>query len=234
MSSVSIHNLSVSYPAKKKQTEALHNFSLQLTEKEIYSIIGPSGSGKSTLLYVLAGIITQYKGEVLVGGEKPNPRKHSIGLVPQNYGLLPWKRVKENILLPETLGKGCASPEDFQNILKQLELEELLQRYPHELSGGQQQRVALARSFLQKPDLLLMDEPFSALDSLTAERSRKLFIDVWKKHPVTTLFVTHNLEEAVNIGNYVILLRPAPGEVACILKAPSLEEVRKQVNDLWK
>lgn len=231
MSRVDIHNLCVSYRGKDKHTEALHNLSLQLAEGEIYSVIGPSGCGKSTLLYILAGIITQYTGEVFIDGESPNPRKHSIGLVPQNYGLLPWKRVRENIYLPKRLKKSNQT--DNPEILKELELSELLERYPHELSGGQQQRVALARSFLQKPDLLLMDEPFSALDALTAERGRKLFLDIWAKNPVTTLFVTHNLEEAVNIGNRVLLLSASPGQLIRMLEKPTIEEVRQHINKLW-
>lgn len=237
MSRISIQNLGVVFSGKDGATEALKDFSLQLTDGEIYSVIGPSGSGKSTLLYVLAGIRTTYTGEVLINGERPDPKRQSIGLVPQNYGLLPWKRVKENIFLPERIKCGVDTErnEDYiQEIIETLDLSELLHRYPHELSGGQQQRVALARSFIQKPDLLLMDEPFSALDALTAERSRQLIFDVWKKHPVTTLFITHNIDEAVTIGNRVVLLSPSPGRVTHILTSPTTEEVRHLIADQWR
>lgn len=233
MSTVSIQHLSVTYSGKNGTVKALQDFSLQLAENDIYAVVGPSGSGKSTLLHVLAGIRTGYSGEILINGKHPDPKQQSIGLVPQNYGLLPWKRVKENIFLPEKLHKSISDEAHVKEIINALDLNALLQRYPHELSGGQQQRVALARSFIQKPDLLLMDEPFSALDALTAERSRKLFTDVWKKHPVTTLFITHSIDEAVSIGHRVVLLSPSPGRVTHILNAPTANEVRNLINDQW-
>lgn len=253
MSTINIEHLGVVFSGKNGTTEALKDFSLQLADGDIYSVIGPSGSGKSTLLYVLAGIRTNYTGEVLINGERPDPKHQSIGLVPQNYGLLPWKRVKENIFLPQRIkhrqrqraaaispcGKTAFNDTYGENetyaqeIINILDLGDLLERYPHELSGGQQQRVALARSFIQKPDLLLMDEPFSALDALTAERSRKLFFDVWRQHPVTTLFITHNIDEAVSIGNRVVLLSPSPGRVTHILDAPTADEVRNLIADQW-
>lgn len=245
MSTISIQHLGVVFSGKNGTTEALKDFSLQLADGEIYSVIGPSGSGKSTLLYILAGIRTNYTGEVLINGEHPNPKQQSIGLIPQNYGLLPWKRIKENIFLPELIkqqqraaasfpcGKAPFNDTHAREIINTLDLGELLERYPHELSGGQQQRVALARSFIQKPDLLLMDEPFSALDALTAERSRKLFFDVWQQHPVTTLFITHNIDEAVSIGHRVVLLSPSPGRVTHILEAPTANEVRNLIASQW-
>ena len=233
MSTISIQNLHVTFSGKNGRTEALKDFSLELAGGDIYSVIGPSGSGKSTLLYVLAGIRTNYTGQVLINGKRPDPKHQSIGLVPQNYGLLPWKRVKENIFLPQKLGKDILNEAQAQEIIHTLDLGELLERFPHELSGGQQQRVALARSFIQKPDLLLMDEPFSALDALTAERSRKLFFDVWTKKPVTTLFITHNIDEAVSIGKRIILLSPSPGHVSHILDAPTAGEVRNLIANQW-
>lgn len=233
MSTIDIDHLSVIFTGKNGVTEALKDFSLHLTDREIYSVIGPSGSGKSTLLYVLAGIRTHYVGQVLIDGRRPDPHQQSIGLVPQNYGLLPWKRVKDNIFLPEALKKNSHDEAHAQEIIHSLDLDELLDRYPHELSGGQQQRVALARSFIQKPDLLLMDEPFSALDTLTAERSRKLFFDVWKKNPVTTLFITHNIDEAVEIGHHVVLLSPPPGHVIHILNTSTADEIRNLIADQW-
>jgi len=244
VSTVRIYKLEVTFSGKNTKTEALKDFSLELAEGEIYSVIGPSGSGKSTLLYILSGIRTNYTGEVLIDGKRPDPKHQSIGLVPQNYGLLPWKRVKENIFLPERIKRQRAAaifpcrktPADeihAKEIIDSLDLNELLDRYPHELSGGQQQRVALARSFIQKPDLLLMDEPFSALDALTAERSRKLFFDVWRQHPVTTLCITHNIDEAVSIGKRVVLLSPSPGRVTHILDTPTADEVRNLIADQW-
>lgn len=233
MSTISIDHLSVVFSGKNGVTEALKDFSLQLADREIYSVIGPSGSGKSTLLYVLAGINTNYSGQIRIDDRYPDPHCQSIGLVPQNYGLLPWKRVKDNIFLPEALKKNKRDEAHAQEIIHTLDLEELLNRYPHELSGGQQQRVALARSFIQKPDLLLMDEPFSALDALTAERCRKLFFDVWKKNPVTTILITHSIDEAVDIGHRVVLLSSSPGRVIHILNAPTVAQIRHLIADQW-
>lgn len=233
MSTISIQQLCVTFSGKNGRTEALKDFSLELADGDIYTIIGPSGSGKSTLLYVLSGVQTNYTGKVLINGEQPNPKNQSIGLVPQHYGLLPWKRVKANIFLPERIKQTTSNTAYAQEIINTLDLSELLERFPHELSGGQQQRVALARSFIQKPELLLMDEPFSALDALTAERSRKLFLDVWKQHPVTTLFITHNIDEAVNMGKKIILLSPSPGRITHILDTSTANEVRNLIANQW-
>lgn len=223
MSTVRIKNLSVTFTSKKEKVEALHHFSLEMSDGDIYSVIGPSGCGKSTLLHVLGGIIKEYDGEVWIDGKSPNPKTQSIGLIPQNYGLLPWKRIKDNILLAAKIKKSAHNDIDNEDIINALDLQETLQRYPHELSGGQCQRVALARSFIQKPDLLLMDEPFSALDALTAEKCRSLFLDVWKKHKVTTLFITHNIEEAVRMGKYIVLLSKPPGHVIRVIENPLIK-----------
>ena len=223
MDSVRIKHLSVNYVSGRGNVEALHDLSLDLSEGGIYAVIGPSGCGKSTLLHVLGGITTDYQGEVSINGQKPNPKKQSIGLIPQNYGLLPWKRVKDNIYLSSRIKR---LPEDTgynEEIIRTLELTDLLERYPNELSGGQRQRVAIARSFIQKPELLLMDEPFSALDTLTAEKCRNLFIEIWKRHKVTTLFITHNLEEAVQIGKHIIILGKAPGSLVETVENPLMQ-----------
>lgn len=223
MSLVRIDNLSVNYTSKTGAVEALHNLTLNLSEGEIYAVIGPSGCGKSTLLHVLGGILTNYSGEVWINGQKPNPKEQSIGLIPQNYGLLPWKRVKDNIYLSARMKHLSEDATYNEEIIRTLELTELLDRYPNELSGGQRQRVALARSFIQKSDLLLMDEPFSALDMLTAEKCRNLFLELWKRNKITTLFITHNIEEAVQMGKHIIILSKAPGHLIQIFSNPIMQ-----------
>lgn len=224
MSTIDIQHLSVSYSSKRGNTEAIHDLSLHLPDGGIYSVIGPSGCGKSTLLHVLGGIIRNYQGTVAIDGKSPDPKLHSIGLVPQNYGLLPWKKVKDNIYLACKIRKQTAEADYDREIINTLDLQELLHRYPHELSGGQQQRVALARSFIQRPDLLLMDEPFSALDTLTAETSRRLFLDSWKRHKVTTLFVTHNIDEAVRMGKQIILLTKGNKNSTRLIENPLMRQ----------
>lgn len=179
--------------------------------REIVTITGPSGSGKSTLLHCLSGIVTPTSGHLLLDDLPISPRTHQIALVPQQYGLFPWKRVASNIFLPAALGKRSVSPELQQEILKTLGLLDLLDRYPQQLSGGQRQRVALARAFIMQPDLLLLDEAFSALDVATAERSRQLFLELWARYPVPTLCVTHSPEEATTLAQRTLLLGGTPG-----------------------
>lgn len=207
------------------QSQVLEDFSLELDDGEIYALIGPSGCGKSTLLKALCGILPRRAGEIeyngrAVGGEA----SLSIGYVPQNYGLLDWKTVRDNILLPLRVGPAAqrlahrAGADDFSDIIDELGLAELLKRYPRALSGGQKQRVALARAFLGRPDILLMDEPFSALDAFTAEASQALFLEIWRKRRVTTLFITHNMAEAAALGTRILLMDPRTRRVAADLK----------------
>lgn len=207
---LSIENLEVRYG----KTEALSNFSLTINSGEIYSLIGPSGCGKSTLLKALCGIISGYKGQITFNNKPFSPKEISIGYVPQQYGLLEWKTVWDNIYLPFKLDKHKVFNEtEVNDIIRSLEIEELLHRYPSQLSGGQKQRVALARAFVSRPDILLMDEPFSSLDTFTSEASQRLFLRLWERYRVTTLFITHNIHEAVAIGKHIVVMSKAPGQI---------------------
>jgi len=199
---ISIKQLSTGY----NSINVLQNLSLTLEEGEIYSLIGPSGCGKSTLLKVLSGIKKDYTGIIEYNGKPISKEPISIGYVPQNYGLLEWKTVKENIFLPLKLNKSKTNEDERDDILQSLEITDLLHKYPKELSGGQKQRVALARAFIIRPTLLLMDEPFSALDAFTSAASQDLFLRIWSKYKVTTLFITHNIPEAVAIGKHILLM----------------------------
>ncbi|MFV0390659.1 MAG: ABC transporter ATP-binding protein [Paludibacteraceae bacterium] len=201
----------------------LDNISFELNEGEILTVVGPSGSGKSTLLNIVGGIISHHTGEIRFRNE---PVKHLVrGYIPQNLGLLPWKKVKENIFLADKINKQIeiSSDEAFE-IITELGINEFLERYPSELSGGQQQRVALARLFVSRPEILLMDEPFSALDTFTAEISRSLFLELWKKRRTTTIFTTHNLLEAVKLGKHILVLSKLPGRVLRIIENPLFEK----------
>jgi len=207
---LSINNLSVRYGT----TEALNSFSLSMKAGEIYSLIGPSGCGKSTLLKVLCGIITSYEGTIDFNGKAFSSKEISIGYVPQQYGLLEWKTVKDNIFLPFRLNSGkTVRQQEAGEIIRSLEIEDLHNRYPSQLSGGQKQRVALARAFISQPDILLMDEPFSSLDTFTSEASQRLFLKLWQRYNVTTLFITHNIHEAVSIGEHIIVMSKSPGRI---------------------
>lgn len=212
---IEIQGLTVKFKRSSDEVSALKNFRLNISEGDIYTIIGPSGCGKSTLLNVLSGIQKDYEGSVLINGDRVSPGTQNIGMVFQNYGLLPWKNVYENATLGLKLkGKLSNEGKEYANyILEELGLAGLEKRYPKELSGGQQQRVAIARAFIIKPNLLLMDEPFSALDAITREEMQELFLKIWKEHRVTTLFITHSVDEALYLGKKIIVLTPSPGSV---------------------
>ncbi len=229
---ICIKDLSVGYEAVGGRYYALENIDFELGAGETCAIIGPSGCGKSTILKVLAGLITDFSGRVEINGESIKPSQQKIGFIPQNYGLLPWKNVYENICLGVRIKnkKANVDQKNLDFFLQQLGLAGLENRYPGELSGGQQQRVALARSFLLKPDLLLMDEPFSALDAITREDIQDIFLTVWKKYSVSTVLVTHYVEEAVYLGQKILILSGVPGRVSKVIDNPlfGMEDIRSQ------
>jgi len=203
-----IKQLEVEY---KNGQLALGQLDFSVPEHGIYTIIGPSGSGKSTLLRAIAGLLTSYKGQILFDEKSVHDKETLIGLVPQNYGLLPWKTVHDNIQIAmkitQTAGESRHEREtEIKQWLASMGISELADRYPLSLSGGQQQRVAIARAFAILPTILLLDEPFSALDAITREALQVLFLDNWLANPATTLFVTHDVEEAILLGQKIIVM----------------------------
>ena len=220
---IRVSELSAFYgTAEGGRVTALENIGLYVPRGGTCAIIGPSGCGKSTLLRILSGIASNYTGEVLLAGAPVDPKRQTIGFIPQNYGLLPWKTVADNIRLswrvrhPET-----PNPPDEETMLGRLGLgAELLNRFPRELSGGQQQRASLARAFLLRPDVLMMYEPFSALDAITREEMQEVFFSLWRAQAVTTVLVTHYIEEALYLGQTVVVLSAAPGRVRAVVENP--------------
>jgi NitT/TauT family transport system ATP-binding protein len=200
--------------------DILRKLRLTLDAGRIHALIGPSGCGKSTLLKVLAGVLKPGSGELLFKGVPLGQSRIRIGYVPQNYGLLPWKTVGQNVYLPLRVGPPKLRPPDAggAGIIRALGLAPLLGKYPRQISGGQQQRAALARALIMRPDLLLMDEHFSALDAFTAAASMALFLEIWEEYRVTTLFITHNMREAAEVGQSILLM--AEGRVAVRLDNP--------------
>jgi NitT/TauT family transport system ATP-binding protein len=217
---IEIQGLKVSYKTKNEKHLALNNINFSMSSNEIVAFIGPSGCGKSTLLYVLSGIINNYEGNVLINGEKLNPKKQKIGLILQNYGLLPWKNIYQNAILGLDSKSVKSDGKYIDYILEVLGLKKLLKRYPGEISGGQRQRAAIARSFILKPDLLLMDEPFSALDAMTREDMQGLFLKVWHENKVPSFFITHSIEEAIYIGKKIVILSKSPGSILRTIENP--------------
>lgn len=222
---LSLQNVSV----KVDKQPILQGLSFDLQEGTILAVVGPSGSGKSTLLNTIAGIIKHYEGTIRFNNKHVD--QHIRGYIPQNLGLLPWKKVKENIFLPGRINKNIEIEKDEAwGIIEELGLADLLHRYPSELSGGQQQRVALARLFVSRPDIVLMDEPFSALDTFSAEISRELFLKLWKRHRITSIFTTHNLSEAVKIGKQILIMSKLPGRVLRIVDNPLFEQGAEHID----
>ena len=216
---IKISNLSVCYKNENKHTKVIENANLKVKKGEICAIIGPSGGGKSTLLKVLAGIIVDYTGEVLIEGVAVNPKIHRIGLIPQNYGLIKWKTVEQNIFLAAKIkdGKGSIDMDFYEKLLKELKLKELVKRYPSQLSGGQMQRVSMARALLLKPNVLLMDESFSALDAMTRAEVQKMFLEVWEAHKVTTILVTHDIKEAIYLAKNIAVISSSLGKIVEVI-----------------
>lgn len=227
---IRVKDLSVEYNTDGNSFLALDKLNLSVDSDEICTVIGPSGCGKSTLLYVLSGIIKNFRGHATIDGEMVNPKTHRIGLVLQNYGLLPWKTVYENAVMAAKIKDKHKTPDlDYANyILNELKLSDFTERHPNELSGGQKQRLAIARAFIMKPGLMLMDEPFSALDEISRESIQELFLKTWKNNKVPTLFVTHSIEEAINIGKKIAVFSRSPGKVIEIIENPlfGLEDIR--------
>ena len=224
-----IKNLSVAYG----DLVALNKLNLQVADGEIYTIVGPSGCGKSTLLKAVAGLVPVRAGEILFNGDAVSPKVHTIGYIPQNYGLLPWKTVEQNIVLALKI-KGLPLIEAgklvVDEVLGRTHLLDHKKKFPSALSGGQQQRVAIARAFVLQPDVLLMDEPFSALDALTKEEMQQFFLDIWRGRSGSTLFITHDIEEAVFLGKKVVVM--LPGRDIRVLESPSASQgIKESVRD---
>lgn len=219
---IEVKHASIDYEMEDgKNNLALCDVNLTVPTGKVCAIIGPSGCGKSTLLKVVAGLQKPDFGHVWIDGRETDPRHLKIGFMPQNYGLLPWQTVEENVLLGARIRhfKGRDVELNKNILLRELGLSDLARRYPRELSGGQQQRVALARAFLIEPDILLMDEPFSALDAITREEMQDVFLDLWQTHHITTLLVTHYVEEALYLGQQIILMAPH-GKIAEVIDNP--------------
>lgn len=219
---IEIKDLSVTYQSAAASYTALAQINLTIPKGGTCAIIGPSGSGKSTLLKVLAGIITDFTGTAQIHGQAVSPARQKIGFIPQNYGLLPWKNVNENVALGAKIKDKKTKVEKhlLDTILCQLGIGGLGNRYPGELSGGQQQRVSLARAFLLNPNILLMDEPFSALDAITREEMQDVFLSVWQKQAISTILVTHYVEEAVYLGQKIVVLSAKPGRIKKVISNP--------------
>ena len=203
-----------------RRTQALAGLDLEIPTGEFVSIIGPSGCGKSTLLRLIGGLIETDRGRLTVAGQAPanGRRAKRFGWVPQSPALLPWRTVRENLTLLPRLnrgqGRGPVTDDEIDDLLQSVGLASFAQALPAELSGGMQQRVSLIRAFALRPPILLMDEPFAALDEITRADMRFLLLDLWRDTRATVVFVTHSIDEAVLLSDRVVVLTGRPGQVS--------------------
>lgn len=218
MSVLEIKNLTKTFPLDKSKITVLDDVSFNVGTDEFVCIVGPSGCGKSTLLRIVAGLEKHDAGDVLFHGESITAPMPKITMIFQLFGLLPWKTALENIEVPlEVLGlKKEDRAKEARKHLKMVGLEGFEDCYPHDLSGGMKQRVGIARALALHPEVLLMDEPFSSLDELTAKTLRSLVLDIWRAPSLPTntfVMVSHNVEEAVFMADRIIVMSPRPGRV---------------------
>ena len=213
---IALDQVHLSFADNARTLPVLEDVSLQVRAGASCAVIGPSGCGKTSLLFLLAGLLAPTAGTVRVAD------RSRTGVILQHYGLLPWKSVAANIGLGLRL-QGADREQiraRVNELLVEMDLAAFADHFPGQLSGGMQQRVALARALATGPQLLLMDEPLSALDALTRERLQHTILDVWQRHRVTMVLVTHSIEEAAYLGQTVVVLTDRPARVAAVVENP--------------
>ena len=217
---IKLDRVSRTFQTRTGDLEALRDIDLHIDEHQFVAVIGRSGCGKSTLLRLIAGLLTPTDGTITIGGTPVLQPRRDVALMHQRPALLPWRKVLGNVMLPvEILGwRRAAHRARAAELLDSVGLAGFHDRHPHELSGGMQQRVALCRALIQQPRILLMDEPFSALDALTREELATQLQAVHMAQSVTTVFVTHSIQEAVLLADRVLVLSPRPGRVRQVLE----------------
>ncbi len=221
MDHIEIRRVNYQYEANERAVTALRDVSFGVAEAEFICVVGRSGCGKTTLLNILAGFLSPTKGDVLIGGRAVSGRGLDRGVVFQDFAqLFPWRTAQRNVEFGLEM-KGVPREErakTAQRFLGLVNLESFAGAYPHELSGGMQQRAAIARALAYNPSVLLMDEPFAALDALTRDEMQRLLVDVWRETRKTIVYVTHNVAEAVYLADRIIVLTPHPGTVKAEVK----------------
>lgn len=226
---IRLNSIGFAYP---NLSALFDEFSLEILRGETWAILGPSGCGKTTLLYLLAGLRFRTSGTIEIDGERLTRPRPRTGLILQDYGLLPWSTVRENVQLGLQVRNfygedGKHAPVDFQpqnNVqywLERLGIDDAAEKYPSQISGGQRQRTAIARTLALEPDLLLMDEPFSSLDAITREDLQNLTLSLCAEKQLTLVAVTHAIEEAAVLGKRILLLDTAPNHTARIFDNPN-------------
>jgi NitT/TauT family transport system ATP-binding protein len=211
------------------EVEVLKEIDIHIKKGEFISIVGPSGCGKSTLFKMITGILTEYRGEILIEGEKNKDK--IISYQPQKDLLLPWKTLYENATIPLEIS-GIKKEKwgmIINPLIEEFGLKGFENKYPHELSGGMRQRGGLLRSFLIDSDLMLLDEPFGALDTLTRSSIQGWLLKIWEKHNHSILFITHDIEEAIYLSDRVYIMSPRPGKILDEVKIDISRPRKKEI-----
>lgn len=217
-----IDHLSRQFTGEHGPVTALRDICFQVHRRELVCVIGPSGCGKSTLIRIIAGLDDPTSGRMLVDGKETSGPSPERGMVFQGYTLFPWLTVKKNVMFGlEMAGKSDATAEaEARQWIELVGLAKFADAYPHQLSGGMKQRVAIARALAPNPRVLLMDEPFGALDAQTRAQMQSHLLEIWRNVDVTILFITHDLDEAILLADRILVLKANPGEVQEVIEVP--------------
>lgn len=217
-----VKNLGKVYKSAKGEVTALQDINFKTHRREFVCVIGPSGCGKSTLIRILAGLESHTSGDVLLDGKPVSGPGRDRGMVFQGYTLFPWLSVRKNVMFGLQMnGLGREEAEREADLwLELIGLDKFANAYPHELSGGMKQRVAIARALVNQPRILLMDEPFGALDAQTRVKMQGHLLEIWRNIDITILFITHDLDEAIFLADRILVLKAHPGEVQELIEVP--------------
>jgi len=228
-----VSGISKSFTHRRRETNVLNNVSLKVEQQEFVSIVGPSGCGKSTLFHMIGGLVKPDAGTILMNGKVVTGQRGEISYMPQQPALFPWRTIEDNVLLAGEI-KGAlqnGAREEARQWLAKVGLSGFEHAYPHMLSGGMQQRAAFLRALLAPQELMLLDEPFSALDALTRSEMQRWLLELWEENRRSVLFITHNIEEALLLSNRIYVFSGRPGSILHTVDVPFPRPRRDEITD---